>query len=136
MNTSNARCLAIATIVIVLGVLGMGVIMAVAMTDMGGHMLRGSSGSPQTPTIFDAAEATIEIRDFDYFPHDAIVNAGAKVTWTNRDSAPHTATDDDGTWDTDRLGKNESATLTIDEPGAYDYYCTFHPYMKATLTVR
>lgn len=135
MDVTSARWLAVAAVVIAVALLGMGIIMAIAMSNMGGNM-RGRSGSPQTPAIFDTAEVTIEIRDFDYFPRDATVEAGAEVTWVNRDSAPHTATDEDGTWDTGVLREDESGTLSFDQAGEFEYYCTLHPSMKATLTVR
>ncbi len=116
-------------------VVGMGVLMA-------GHMSGGMMGwgrgnsSPQTPAVATASEVTVEIRNFDYTPRDLTVPAGARVTWTNRDAAPHTATAKADGWDTGMLNQGESATLTFDVPGTYDYFCMFHPNMKATLAVR
>ena len=42
-------------------------------------------------------------RDFAYAPEDLTVPAGTEVTFTNSDDAPHTATADDGSFDTDTL---------------------------------
>jgi plastocyanin len=61
---------------------------------------------------------------------------GGKLTWTNRDSAPHSATDTGGTWDTGVLAKDESATLTFASAGTFDYFCSLHPDMKARLVVQ
>jgi plastocyanin len=64
------------------------------------------------------------------------VPAGATVTWENEDSAAHDATARNGDWKTQRLSDGERDTLTFDSPGDYDYYCSIHPSMKATLRVR
>jgi len=115
-----------------------GLVMGIAMADhMGGGMMWGrSSNARQTAVVASAGEVTVDIRDFDYTPRDLTIDDGTTVTWTNYDSAPHTATDKDDSWDTGRLDKNESASVTFDQPGQYDYYCTYHPYMEATLTVQ
>jgi plastocyanin len=110
----------------------MGVVMAVSMD--GGMMRRGNS-APQTP-VTASGNVAVEIRDFDYSPRELTIPAGSSVTWTNHDGAPHTSTDEDESWDTGRLGEDESGTITFDTPGSYEYYCTYHPYMQASLTVR
>lgn len=134
-DPATARSIAIVVVAVALGVLAMGVVMALAMGDMmGGHMRRGDRAE-QTPAFFDQAEVAIDISDFDYQPREATLKTGTKVTWTNQDGAPHTATDTGREWDTGILRKGESATLTFDSPGTYEYFCTLHPYMKATLTV-
>ena len=58
------------------------------------------------------------------------------MTWTNSDNVPHTSTENDKAWDTGVIGKDNDASLTFDTPGAFEYYCTVHPSMKAKLTVR
>ena len=66
-----------------------------------------------------AARSTdeIEIADFKFDPETVTVEAGTEVTWTNSDDAPHTATADDGSFDTGDLDKGDSASVTLDEPG-------------------
>lgn len=115
-----------------------GLIMGIAMAGhMDGGMMWGRSGrADQTPAVVAGSAIAVEIRDFDYFPRELTIDAGASVTWTNYDRAPHTATDKDESWDTERLDKDDRATLTLDQPGIYDYYCIYHPYMEARLTVR
>ena len=78
----------------------------------------------------------VEIVDFKFAPDAVTVDAGTEVAWANADEAPHTATADDGSFDTGNLAKGDSASATLDEAGTYSYYCRFHPFMKATIEVR
>lgn len=136
-DTETVRLLAIIVAIIAVGVLVMGVIMALAMGDMmGGPMGGRRSGPDGTPVAFEQEKIAIEIKDFDYLPREVSIRTGTEVTWTNRDGAPHTATDEAGGWDTGTLGKDESATIIFDNPGVYEYICTFHTYMKGSVIVR
>ncbi len=102
---------------------------------MQGQMHGGGNQAPQTPVISDASQVTVEISDFDFFPRDLTVQQGSIVTWVNGDAVPHDATDEAGDWGTGTITLGESATLTFDSPGTYQYLCTIHPNMKATLKV-
>ena len=118
---------------------GMGAMMLVMMANHGAMMggwWRGSIGGDQTPVVATASEVTVDIRDFVYVPADLTVNAGTKVTWVNYDSAPHTATGTSDDWDTGRLDRNERGSVVFDTPGSFPYFCTYHPNMKARVTVR
>jgi plastocyanin len=68
------------------------------------------------------------------------VDAGTKVTWTNKDSSPHTATAADDaqreSFDTKVIKQNASASVTFSKPGTYAYVCDLHPFMKASVVVR
>lgn len=77
----------------------------------------------------------IIIKDFDFSPRDATITAGTRVTWVNEDEAPHDATSDNDTWATKVLDDGESGSLSFSKPGVFDYRCSIHPYMEATLTV-
>lgn len=105
----------------------------------GGHMGRmmgGGANTSNAPVSVGSASESVAIRDFAFNPGNRQVPVGAKVTWTNHDDAPHTASAKDGTWDTGILNKGESKTLTLDKAGDYTYYCTVHPSMVARLQVR
>lgn len=113
-----------------IGVNGMG-----DMEEMHRQMHGGGSQAPQTPVVSDAPQMTVEIRDFDFFPRELTVEPGTTITWVNRDTVPHDATDEAGAWASAMLEKDESDTLTFDSPGVYQYLCSIHPDMKATVTV-
>jgi len=107
--------------------------------DLGGMMSGGHMGGGRDSSSDDARQGsaveTVIIEDFAYSPGNLQVPMGARVTWINRDSAPHSATDSRGSWDTGLLAKGERATLTFDVAGTFDYFCTVHPNMKARLVV-
>ena len=102
---------------------------------MGGMMGGGRDSSTDRPREGTETEA-VAIKDFAFAPGNLQVPRGATVTWTNRDSAPHSATDSAGAWDTGVLAGGERVRLTFDKSGTFEYYCTLHPNMRARLVVR
>lgn len=76
-----------------------------------------------------AANHAVTIQGMKFSPANIEIKAGDTITFTNKDSAPHTATAKDGSFDTGRLGKGESATVTVGA-GSHDYICEIHPMMK------
>jgi plastocyanin len=95
-----------------------------------------SGGSASAPTSVDSLEVLVSIFDFRYSPGNVSVPRGAEVTWVNDDKAQHTATERSSQWDTGALSEGESRAVTFTRPGTYSYYCTIHPYMEGTITVR
>lgn len=95
--------------------------------------------TPQSPTSTSSAATTYEvkIKDFIFSPADITVKVGDTIKWTNEDSAAHTATASDGTFDTDRLAQGESGSykFTSADVGTHNYICNIHPSMKGTVTV-
>lgn len=70
------------------------------------------------------------------FPAGLSVAAGASITWTNRDRAPHTVTFDDGSCSSGSLGAGASKTVRYDVPGTYPFHCAIHPNMTGSLEVK
>ena len=71
--------------------------------------------------------ATVEMGDNWFEPEQLTVEPGEPVTFENVGNVAHNAIDVDGAWATaERLEPGESETITIDEPGTYTYYCSFH----------
>jgi len=100
-----------------------------------------SASEGETSTEEDSTGETsgsadsVEIVEFVFAPEEITVPAGTTVTFTNQDTAPHTATADDSSFDTEELGKSDSAEETFDEPGTFTYYCRFHVFMKGSVVV-
>lgn len=82
-----------------------------------------------------AATQTVQIRFFAYTPQTITVHVGNTVTWTNGDTAPHTATADDGSFNTGMIVQGASASVTLTRAGTFTYHCIIHPDMVATLVV-
>ena len=77
----------------------------------------------------------IEIKGFAFDPPILEVRSGDQVRWTNLDISPHTATAEDGSWDTGELEKGQSRTVNVTETMSAAYLCAFHPGMRAELVV-
>jgi plastocyanin len=88
------------------------------------------------PNARAAASASVSIVDFSFRPRSVTVNVGDTVTWTNNGDQPHTATADDGSFDTGNLRTGASGSHTFDSPGTFSYICKPHPFMKGTVEVR
>jgi len=83
-----------------------------------------------------AADAEIKIANFTFDPPVLTMKAGTTVTWVNNDSVPHTATGDNGEFDTGSIAPGGSASITFDTAGTFAYHCTIHPNMTASITVQ
>ena len=94
------------------------------------------SDRPTAPDSPGGGGTSVTIENFAYVPPALTVAAGATVTWTNSDDAPHTVTADDGSsFDSNLLGHGGTFQLPAPAPGTYAYHCAVHPFMKGTLTV-
>jgi plastocyanin len=93
-----------------------------------------AEGTP-APSGNAVRSAKVEIVDFAYDPDPVRIEAGGKVIWQNMDSAPHTATLEDGSFDTGDLAEGKLKSESFKDPGTYPYFCEIHPYMKGTVEV-
>jgi plastocyanin len=83
-----------------------------------------------------AADHAVAISGFSFSPGDITVTVGDTVTWTNADSTAHTATADDGSFDTGTLGGGASDTVTFATAGTFAYHCSIHAAMTGTVVVQ
>jgi len=107
---------------------------------MGGQYSHGSmmGGYQQTPTRQGAPVTGVthmNMQNFAYQMANIQVRVGTMVTWTNQDNVPHSITFKNGMKDSGLLYQGQSFSYTFSTPGTYQYYCTVHPYMVATVTV-
>ena len=106
-----------------------------------GHQTRSDAAGGQATGAPATATDNVAIKDFLYDPEDVTVAIGAKITFTNADGAPHTATSGespkaDGVFDTGTLTKGQSKSVKLVKVGTVSYYCAIHPFMKGTVTVK
>ena len=78
----------------------------------------------------------VTIQNFSFGPATLEVAVGTTVTWTNADSATHTVTADDGSFDSNNLATGATFTQTFAKAGTFTYHCKIHTSMKATVTVK
>ena len=95
----------------------------------------GESGTASAPEAASSrSDSTITISDFKFAPRTRNVRHGAHIRVTNRDSAPHTVTADDGrSFDSGTVTTRNSATIRVARAGRFSYHCTIHPFMKGEL---
>jgi plastocyanin len=87
------------------------------------------------PVMANAATHTVTIENMQFSPATITVHPGDRIVWRNTDLVPHTATAR-GRFDSGAIAPGHSWTHVAPPPGRYDYVCTFHPGMKATLVVQ
>jgi LPXTG-motif cell wall-anchored protein len=81
-----------------------------------------------------ATTVTVAIKDFSFAPGSITVHAGDTVTWVNEGPSSHTATVRGG-FDSGVLSRGQSASHVFTSPGTLSYFCSIHPFMRATVVV-
>jgi plastocyanin len=82
-----------------------------------------------------AANTAVDIAGFAFSPQAVTVHVGDTVTWTNADAQHHTATADDGSFNTGAINSGSSKSVTLTTAGTFPYHCSIHPSMTATIVV-
>ena len=83
-----------------------------------------------------AQAATIQITSTDlvFAPLEVSAKVGDTIEWINKDVFAHTATARNGDFDV-MMPPKKTATSVLKKAGTIEFYCRFHPNMKAVLTV-
>ena len=78
----------------------------------------------------------VRMIDYNFTPSRIAIEAGSRVAFTNGGNQPHNAAGADaGSWDTGLLKGGETASVTFNRPGIYNYTCTPHPFMIGQIIV-
>jgi len=89
-----------------------------------------------TPTPSADTAGAVAITGFAFAPGTFRAKVGEKITWTNEDSAAHTATAESGAdFDSGDLAQGASFSFTPQKAGTISYLCTIHPSMVGTIEV-
>jgi plastocyanin len=83
----------------------------------------------------DADGPAVTIKEMKFSPRSLTIKIGQTVTWTNADSRDHTVVADDGTFQSENLGKGDSFSHTFKDAGKFPYVCSYHPRMKGQIIV-
>lgn len=86
-----------------------------------------------SPAPARGATHFVEIGDGFFSPATLTVAIGDTVTWTNVDDSPHTVSA--GAFDSGNLDEGQTFSFTLTEAGAFDYVCSYHEEMTASITV-
>jgi plastocyanin len=106
----------------------------------GGNSDKGSASGASTTstsaeTTTNATVSAVDIKGFAYAPPTATVKVGSSLTWTNDDTAPHTVTADDKSFDSGNVAQNDKFSYTFKAAGTFKYHCLYHGNMHGTVTV-
>src|SRR5581483_7976434 len=82
-----------------------------------------------------ASTGAVDIKGFAYAPPTATVKVGSSLPWTNDDTAPHTVTADDKSFDSGNVAQNDTFSYTFKTAGTFKYHCLYHGNMHGTVTV-
>jgi plastocyanin len=81
-----------------------------------------------------AATIQITMENLVIAPAETPAKVGDTIEWVNKDVFAHTATARNGDFDVTMPPKT-TMTLVLKNAGTIDYYCRFHPNMKAALKI-
>ena len=94
-----------------------------------------ASTSASAPGSAPVAGNAVSIDNFAFVPATLTVAAGSTVTWTNQDEEPHTVVANDGSFRSPGMGSQATYSHTFATAGKFDYVCSIHPFMHATVVV-
>jgi plastocyanin len=86
------------------------------------------------PVSADAATVQITMENLVISPAEVSAKVGDTIEWINKDIFAHTATARNGDWDV-TMPPKKTVTSVLKKAGTVEYYCRFHPNMKATLVI-
>jgi plastocyanin len=101
-------------------------------------MQAGSNSSGTITTVITVPQDADDHGAGAYSPNPASVSGNSTITWNNIDDSPHTATADDGSFDTGIINGGSSGSALISTSTGtrtIPYHCNVHPEMRGTLQV-
>ena len=81
-----------------------------------------------------AATIQITIDNLVFAPAEVTAKVGDTIEWINKDVFAHTATARNGDFDVTTPPK-KTVTSVLKKAGSLEYYCRYHPNMKAVLKI-
>jgi len=81
-----------------------------------------------------AATIQITMENLVIAPAEVSAKVGDTIEWINKDVFVHTATARNGDFEV-TMPPKKTVTSVLKKAGSIEYYCRYHPNMKATLTI-
>jgi plastocyanin len=95
----------------------------------------GGGGTGGTPDVIVTIVA--ENGSMSFSPNPANVTRGQRVAWRNSAGQTHTATENNGAFDTGNINSGgQSAAIEMGTAGTFSYHCAIHPSMVGTVNVQ
>lgn len=88
----------------------------------------GSGDGGSSTNEAGAGTPTVVISNFEFAPDTLQVRVGDVITVENKDSAEHSVTAVDKSFDTGRFTAG-TKTFTVTKAGRFEYVCEVHPFM-------
>ena len=82
-----------------------------------------------------AADTEVKIDQHAFIPQRVAVKAGTTVTWINDDDVPHKVALSTKLFKSKALDMGDKFSFTFTTPGAYQCFCSVHPYMTGAIVV-
>ena len=89
-----------------------------------------NSATTPTPTPVVVNNSTVSIQNFAFVPDTVRIKAGATISWTNADSAPHTVTELSSLFNSGSMATSQTYKYTFANAGTFSYHCLIHSMMK------
>ncbi len=107
---------------------GVGAVLALALVVAACSSKDSTTQPPQ--------QAAVAITGFKFLPDTVKVPVGSTVTWTNNDTAPHTATVDAGTeFSSPHITQNGTFSHQFTTAGTFIYHCAVHAVMAHAVII-
>jgi len=81
-----------------------------------------------------AATIQINMENMDISPAMVAAKVGDTIEWINKDVLMHSATARNGDFDVN-LPPKQTGKVVLQKAGTVDYYCRYHPNMKASIEI-
>ena len=102
---------------------------------LGAFLYSCSKGNSSSSNVINNNPNSVSIANMAFTPASITVKAGTKVTWTNNDAMTHTVTADDASFNSGDISSGSTYSFTFSTIGTFNYHCSIHPSMTATITV-
>jgi plastocyanin len=118
------------------------VALAVGLSACGSSSSHSSSTS-STPSAAAGSGASggstiqVTMKNLAYHPKTVQAKVGQTIEWTNDDSPPHDVSYVSGPKfkSSGTMGTGSTFRLKVTQAGTIQYFCSIHPFMKATIVV-
>jgi plastocyanin len=111
------------------------VVLALSAAGCGSGSDSGSHAAVGAPVA--GGSVHVVMQSLFFAPTAVHAKVGQRVVWTNRDSAPHNVTYVSGPRfrSSRTLHAGARFAIRLTAPGTIHYFCSLHPWMKATIDV-